>query len=93
MPFAEGPFGLNSLNKVPGVYGIANASHQMVYIGESENMQERLAEHMTDRQHCLWSYAPAEVFAEQVSGGEVARKRREQELITEYNPPCNKRSP
>ncbi|MEX1253899.1 MAG: GIY-YIG nuclease family protein [Dehalococcoidia bacterium] len=74
---------------VPGVYGIMNASKQMIYIGETEDFQRRMQEHQQDSAHCMHRYSPALVWAEVIQGGAEPRRQRERQLIAEYAPPCN----
>lgn len=76
-------------NEVPGVYGIMNSSSQMIYIGQTEDLKRRMAEHQADKTHCMHRYSPALARAETITGGEAVRRAREQLLITEYQPPCN----
>jgi len=75
-------------NPVPAVYGIMNSQSLIVYIGQTNNLRERLQQHLNDTTHCMHSYQPAQVVAEVISS-EQERLNRERELIAEYNPPCN----
>ena len=98
MPFSHGPYdftpaGIGNMNEVAGVYGITNDKLQMIYIGQTDNLRRRLGEHYNDNKDCIWKYSPKKHYAEVVSGGEQARKKREAELIREFNyPPCNKQT-
>lgn len=76
-------------NEVPGVYGIMNANKQMIYIGETDNVKRRMAEHQADTRHKMHRYGPELVWFETIRTGERARIAREQVLIAEYNPPAN----
>ena len=76
-------------NEVPAVYGIMNSEKQMIYIGETDNLKRRMAEHQADGRHCMYRYGPALVWVEVITAGEAARLRRERQLIAEYAPPCN----
>jgi len=73
----------------PGVYGITNATQQIIYVGETQDLATRIAQHRADRTHKMHRYAPSLVEFEPITAGEVARKRREQQLIAELNPPAN----
>ncbi len=73
----------------PGVYGITNASRQIIYIGETQDLATRMAQHQADKTHKMHRYAPALIEFEVVMAGEVARRQRETRLIVEYNPPAN----
>lgn len=75
-------------NAVPGVYGITNAQQQMIYIGQTDNLQRRMTEHANDKTHCMHRYGPTYTFAEVIQDPD-ARSAREAQLIAEYNPPCN----
>lgn len=74
---------------MPAVYGIMNAKKQMIYVGETDDLKRRMAEHRSDTSHCMYQYGPALVQIEVVTAGEPARRRRESVLIAEYAPPCN----
>lgn len=95
MPFREGPFeftpaGIRNMNEVAGVYGITNEMLKMIYIGQTDNLRRRLSEHYNDPKDRIWRYGPRKHYAEAVPGGETARKKREADLIKEWNyPPCN----
>ena len=79
-----------------GVYGIyvPNAD-SYVYIGQSEDIQARLTQHLGDTTHCMHGYSqPAQgarlaFTVELVAGGEQARLARELALLKQWNPPCN----
>ena len=75
-------------NVVAGVYGIMNSQKQMIYIGETDNLRRRMAEHKADTTHCMHRYAPSIVWVERIAL-ETQRRTREQQLIGEYRPPCN----
>jgi predicted GIY-YIG superfamily endonuclease len=93
MPFAGQIYSFNTTwNPVPGVYGIMNASYQMIYIGQTDNFQRRMTEHANDREHCMHRHGPTYACAE-VIHDQGERDRREAQLIAEYNPPCNQQHP
>ena len=73
--------------QVSGVYGIA-AGSQIIYVGQSIDISDRIDDHCSDHGHCMWFYNPDCVFAERVDGRR-ARLLRERELIAEYDPICN----
>lgn len=74
--------------EVAGVYGILNARKQMIYVGQTDNLKRRMAEHRADTKHCMHRYGPTWVWAEVVSNT-ATRLKRESALIAEYAPPCN----
>ena len=73
-----------------GVYGIYNATFWL-YIGQAEDMRERLLEHYnktSDQSACIWKNKPTLFKTMLVSSSSLVVK--EQELIKEYNPICNR---
>ena len=89
MPFNSQLFDFNGQwNAVAGVYGVMNAQQQMIYIGQTDDFQRRLAEHIADTTHCMHRYNPRYAFAEVIPQQQV-RDVREAQLIAEYAPPCN----
>lgn len=92
MPFSvakEYDYSTTTWNEVPTVYGILNAKKQMIYIGQTDDMKRRMAEHEADTKHCMHAYGPSYVWAEVITD-RATRLARETELIAEYGPPCNK---
>ena len=95
MPFANGPYVFSVLSitayppKAHGVYGISGAV-EMIYVGQSEDIYDRLFQHISDESHCIWKYSPHTFHFEEVLDGEDARREMVDELIAEYDPPCNK---
>ncbi len=94
MPFEHGPYTFSESSidsaapKEPGVYGIDNK--KKIYVGQSENIHDRLKQHYADKNHCIWKHSPKYFYYDLVSGGEDARRKREKQRIDEYDPPCNK---
>ncbi len=94
MPFENGPHVFTESRidskapKSPGVYGIEDK--KMIYVGQSENIHDRLEQHHGDEKHCVWKHSPKWFYYDLVSGGEDARRKREKQRIDEYDPPCNK---
>lgn len=87
----QGPFGFwtTDWNAVPGVYVIGNASGSVIYVGQTDNLQRRMAEHRADTTHCMHRYAPSQVWVEVITTGEVDRRLRERQIVSEYRPLCN----
>jgi len=80
-----------------GVYRLINKTsenYNVFYIGQSDNLQRRLLEHLapSEPNACIkkhiYEYSCFFRFIEVSSSQE--RSRIEQEQIREYNPPCNK---
>ena len=55
MPFQKGPFDLDSLATVPGVYGIAKG-RRVIYVGQTDNLSHQIHQHRDDRLHCIWGF-------------------------------------
>ncbi len=91
MPFADTTkYQFNGdWNQVSGVYGIMNSSSQMIYIGETDDLRRRMAEHRADTTHRMHRYAPTLVWVEVIVDARQ-RSQREQVLIAEYDPPANR---
>ena len=76
-------------NEVPAVYGVMDANGRIIYIGETDNIKRRMAEHLADRTHKMHLYRPVSACVEVIRTGQVARLARERALILEYDPPAN----
>ncbi len=91
----EGPFSnSNDLRKQSGVYVILgrNADSEtwkVVDVGESEDVQERVANH--DRADCWKRQGYRQLAAAAYYCDERTRTRIEQELRAQFNPPCGDR--
>lgn len=89
---AEGPFGNEaSLLMRSGVYIIlgrsgAVASWSVVDVGESENIQNRVANH--DRAPCWRGQGHAQLAVAAIYADERNRMLIERELRIQYSPPC-----
>ena len=75
-------------NPIAAVYGIMKSDHEMIYIGQTDDLKRRMEEHQADSTHCMHRYSPMLVWAE-LNANEMARLSREITLIAEYSPPCN----
>ena len=73
-----------------GVYGISNA-REWIYIGETNNIQGALLDHIRDRKAELMTRQP-KGFVFELCDGE-RRLTRQSRLVEEYEPACNRRSP
>jgi hypothetical protein len=73
-----------------GVYGISNA-REWLYIGETENIQNTLLTHLQDSKTSLMKLEPAGFVFEVCDG--ARRLSRQDRLVLEYEPTCNRRSP
>jgi hypothetical protein len=71
---------------MPGVYGISNA-RQWIYIGETDNIQERLLTHLLDLGSEIKAQSPTG-FTYEVCEWQT-RSSRYNRLVTEYGPVCN----
>ena len=77
-------------NPVAGNYAamrLANGSWTVIYVGETKNLQARLAKH--ENQPCFerngWTH-----LAFHAEPNEATRLRIEADLMNRYRPPCNK---
>jgi predicted GIY-YIG superfamily endonuclease len=61
----------------------------MIYVGETQDLAVRIAQHRADKTHKMHRYAPAFIEFELITAGETVRRQREQRLIAEYSPPAN----
>lgn len=95
MPFKYGPFpftrsGIEDMKEVGAVYGLVRRSARpgyfdALYVGETDNLRRRLAEHFNDPPIAGVTHFFAEAWS-----NTSQRKRREMELISEFNPPGNR---
>ena len=88
---AEGPFGNEgSLQARSGVYVILGRSGQanwnVVDVGESENIRERVANH--DRAPCWRGQGHGQLNVAAIYADQPNRMLIERELRNQYNPPC-----
>ena len=70
-----------------GVYGISNA-HEWIYIGETDNIQNALIEHLQERNTALQNRKPTG-FAFEICD-RARRASRQDRLVLEYEPACNR---
>jgi len=73
-----------------GVYGISNA-REWIYIGETDNIQNALAVHLRDFDTSLMNRRPTGFVFEICEG--VRRSTRQDRLVLEYEPACNRHLP
>ena len=90
--YAEGPFGnIGNLMSHSGVYVILGRSSQaanwnIVDVGESHNIRERISSH--ERKPCWIRQGFYELAVAVIYCDHHNRKRIEQELRSSYRPPC-----
>ena len=72
-----------------GVYGISNA-REWIYIGETEDIQSALFHHLQDVNTSLMKRQPTGFVFETCDGAH--RSARQDRLVLEYEPVCNRRS-
>ncbi len=73
-----------------GVYGISNA-REWIYIGETENIQSALFDHLQDLNAALMKLQPTGFVFEVCD--RVRRPARQDRLVLEYEPTLNRQSP
>ncbi len=74
---------------VSGVYGVSNA-REWIYIGETANIRGALLEHLQDTGTSLMRREPTGFVFEICD--EVRRPDRQDRLVFEYEPTCNRHS-
>ena len=73
-----------------GVYGVSNA-REWIYIGETDNIQASLLQALEQGDSAIRKrYPTGFVFERCVPAGRLARQNR---LVLEYEPVCNRRLP
>ena len=72
-----------------GVYGISNA-REWIYIGETDNIQGALFQHLQDPGASLMKRQPTGFVFETCDG--ARRAARQDRLVFEYEPVCNRQS-
>lgn len=70
-----------------GIYGISN-KNEWIYIGESDNIQRALLEHLMEVNSPLQRREPTGFVFDICAGG--LRVDRQGKLIMEYGPTCNR---
>jgi predicted GIY-YIG superfamily endonuclease len=73
-----------------GVYGISNA-REWIYIGETENIQSSLLDHLHEINTTLKKREPTGFVFEVCD--QAHRSSRQDRLIVEYGPSCNRLAP
>ena len=73
-----------------GVYGISNA-REWIYIGETDNIQDTLLTHLQEPDTPLMKRQPTGFVFEVC--GHAGRPARQDRLVLEYEPTCNRQSP
>jgi hypothetical protein len=96
MPFDQRiprPFSLVAVQvyapSTSGVYGISNA-REWIYIGATDNIQNALLGHLQQLDPTLVKRQPTGFVFEVCDG--VRRLARQNRLVLEYEPACNRRS-
>jgi hypothetical protein len=74
---------------LPGIYGMSNA-REWVYIGQSENIQGALLDHLRVLDTAILKWEPTGFVFEACTGEQ--RHVRQSSLILEYAPICNRGS-
>jgi hypothetical protein len=70
-----------------GVYGISNAG-EWIYIGETDNIREALLRHLRELNTAILQRQPTGFVFELCD--QVIRNSRQDRLILEYEPTCNR---
>ena len=80
--------GIVSVPHASGVYALYTAQ-KWVYVGESDDIQRRLVEHVTTADTYITRQQPTGFMFELVIGDEARRRARLNQLIVALNPVCN----
>jgi hypothetical protein len=72
-----------------GVYGISNAN-EWIFIGQTDDIKGSLLDHLRDVSTSLMKHQPAGFVFEICEG--ARRSARQDRLVLEYEPACNRRS-
>jgi hypothetical protein len=75
---------------VSGVYGISNA-REWIYIGETDNIQSSLLDHLHEINTTLKKHEPTGFVFEICD--QAHRASRQDRLVVEYGPSCNRLAP
>ena len=70
-----------------GVYGISNAK-EWIYIGQADNIRERLLQHLTDADSTIRARTPTGFTFELCDSR--FRAGRQDQLVMQYEPICNR---
>lgn len=76
------------LPTVGGVYRVTNHLKQVIYVGRTDDLCRRIAEHVANEFHCMHRYGPRFILFEHYST-QQERIAREKQLIETIKPPCN----
>jgi hypothetical protein len=74
---------------VGGVFGITDQSGNFIFIGEADNLEEKIKEIKGNSGHKVHSLGPNKVILEAIKDPS-ARATRAQALTTEFEPVANK---
>jgi hypothetical protein len=72
-----------------GIYGISN-SREWIYIGEADDIQAALFDHLQERETPLMNRQPTGFVFETCD--RARRLARQDRLVLEYEPTCNRHS-
>lgn len=92
MPFQSSDwydFWKTEWREVGVVYGIFNRDGQLLYVGQTGNLKQRMNEHRCNRDHSMHRRGATLVRVEMIPN-ESHRLVRERQLISQLDPPCNK---
>ena len=77
---------------VPGIYifarEISPGKWMPIYIGETESLHDRLSNH--DKMTCVKRYGGTHIHAHTTFGSQGASAAEESDLLSKWDPPCNK---
>lgn len=71
----------------PGVYALCRADGTYIYFGETDNLQQRLSGHLTEKDSCVHREGAA-FFAFEIHQSRGGRQARRSQLMTTYAVGC-----
>jgi hypothetical protein len=76
----------------PAVFGVQDSHGNMIFIGQTDDLNNTLGQLRIDNNHCIRSYSEATGVVYELISDVGLRAQRYQDLVTEYKPPCTLRA-
>lgn len=77
---------------IPAVYLIFDQSGEVIYVGQTGDVHERMYRYTLDTTHDIWKHGAIDVLYG-IEYTEEDRRKIEKFLISLYNPVCNRQKP
>lgn len=88
--FEEFSIGFNA-PETAGVYWIRDAREEVIYIGETRDIANRLLEHLRDKDHCMHKYGGLRFWYREIPD-RIERENWEKIWIAQVRPVCTRRA-